>query len=151
MVTRPAPLLKEKMAKRENKTAAIPSDWEDGARPVQPVSETSLAAPAAPSNDLPKDFAESLIALKKAENLPEGTRQEKASKAQTLKAIREHVGRIQQGLPQIVIDANALVNAPGLNNRIVQAERLEARSRGDQDIAYLLEENQKLKAQLEGK
>lgn len=85
------------------------------------------------------DVKKAFDLLKQVETLTAETKLEKRIKEAAIVRIKKHCFDIQQGGPLVNIGANELAGLPGLKTAGIQAERIELRARGDNDIKTLLQ------------
>jgi DNA repair ATPase RecN len=98
---------------------------------------------------LPDNLSDAFALLAKTERMPERTDAEKKAKAARLAIVRRHVGKLQEGLPTLHLDAKALGPVHHRLTTIAKRERLELLARQSHDIRELLDERDKLAAELE--
>ena len=111
--------------------------------PVTPAVRSN--APAAPSK-LPVGLKESIARLHAIEAMPESTRILARQKAIDLAQIRDHIFKLQQGLPVVEIPAGHIAEASRRSAPEARRARLDTLAKSHPELREFLEEFDALKA-----
>jgi hypothetical protein len=122
-----------------------------------PASAPQRPAPAAPPTapKYPGDINRCYEMLRQLQQMPERTETEEKIKAARLAPLKDHIHRIQQGLPTLSTEAESYGNAVGKHAHSLKRHRLEVMARTSVEVKELLaerdslaKENESLKQQL---
>jgi len=96
------------------------------------------------AKDLPKGDNESHQLLKEWQHKTHKTKAARAIVAANIALIRQHIFKIQQGLPKVIIDANAFHSGHANHAAILKTQRLEFIGRVEPLVKELIDENARL-------
>jgi len=159
------------MKKHKHKSHAAPgtapadAEWEDGDKLAEqakadavesekPVADED-ADPGEPGA-FPEKLQDSFAMLAELEKMPERTPKEERAKRGLINPLKDHIFRLQQGLPTIHLTADDLHHSQKGQTAILRQQKLEAIARENLEVRQLLtdyervvKENEELRAELE--
>ncbi|MGN6556221.1 MAG: hypothetical protein ACTHLW_21125 [Verrucomicrobiota bacterium] len=164
--------------KGASQSAAVPTgDWDEGEAqsPVNanantsPESKAALATAPEPARDedvnsapkvdqhvqerklpeFPKDYIKCFGLLAEVKSAPAKNRAEAVYKRAFIEALKNHIHRLQLGLPVVEIDADAIATSQAGHGAALKQSRLRELAKQNPDVRSLLESHASLKAENE--